>query len=70
MRPGPAGLSTAPVAALFLTPDQQLVAVNADGALGVHRWVTPRSEFGSFTFSAAYSGDPLFTTLAALYLPC
>lgn len=53
MRPGPAGLSTAPVAALFLTPDQQLVAVNADGALGVHRWVTPRSEFGSFSFSAA-----------------
>jgi len=46
------GMSKCPVLHIGLY-HSRIVTVNSDGTLSVHRWITPKSEFGSFTFSPA-----------------
>jgi len=46
------GMSRSPVLFIGLS-HSRIVAVNGDGTLCVHRWITPKSEFGAFTFSPA-----------------
>ena len=46
------GMSKCPVLHIGLH-HSRIVTVNCDGTLSVHRWITPKSEFGSFTFSPA-----------------